>query len=385
MLHYSSPHTYAFTHKMKPIPHLHRVPLRVTAIGLLVAAMLFLNTLNGARFASAASVPADNHGSAATHYGQLLLSFITNAGQVDSAVRFQVRGSGGTLSFEATGVTLSLPGVLARHPDEQSNMDMAAQHQATRSIGLQLNFEGANAATEISGVDKLPGVANFMIGNDATQWHTNVSTFAGVVYHDLYPGIDLQYGGHAGLLKGTYAVAAGIDPSVIGWRYAGAQDTALNIDGSLRINAPDGVTLTEQLPVAWQMRDGVQTPVSVGYQIDDAGLIQFATGHYDRNAPLIIDPGLVYSTYLGGIGTDSSNGITIDSNGNAYMVGGTSGSFPVVAPFQSGYGGGGFDDQGFGIAVDSTGNTYVCGFTNSTNYPTVNAYQSTLHRAHTQV
>lgn len=112
--------------------------------------------------------------------------------------------------------------------------------------------------------------------------------------------------------------------------------------------------------------------------------------------------GLVYSTYLGGSGGDLGYGIAVDPSGDAFVAGETaSANFPTAAPFQafnaggaadvfvtelaggggslvySSYLGGSADDQGFGIALDAGGNAYVAGYTASTNFPTVNPFQST--------
>src|ERR1022692_4291600 len=111
--------------------------------------------------------------------------------------------------------------------------------------------------------------------------------------------------------------------------------------------------------------------------------------------------GLIYSTYLGGSGEDSSNGIAVDSSGNAYVTGGTSSpNFPTMNPLQptfagvqdafvaqlnptgsalvySTYLGGSGDDTGQGIAADSSGNAYVTGQTGSANFPTMNPLQPT--------
>jgi len=115
---------------------------------------------------------------------------------------------------------------------------------------------------------------------------------------------------------------------------------------------------------------------------------------------------LVYSTYLGGIGTDQGFGIAVDALGNAYVTGTTaSANFPLMNSFQSnlygtsdafvtkvnasgtdlsystylgGNDGGvvtGLAENGRGIAVDSSGNAYVIGDTLSTDFPTVNAFQ----------
>ena len=108
---------------------------------------------------------------------------------------------------------------------------------------------------------------------------------------------------------------------------------------------------------------------------------------------------LVYSTYLGGSASDQGNGIAVDSAGNAYITGYTfSADFPTASAVQpnldgpvdafvtkinssgsaltySTYLGGSNADYGDGIAVDSTGNAYVTGYTDSLDFPMVNAIQ----------
>ncbi len=397
----------------------------------LVSAVFVVGSLlgiapSGVHSVRAAADHAVPHASAAASYGNLPLSFIANAGQIDPAVHFQVRSGGGTLSFESEGVTLSLPSAIPRRglkptgyqtdplkgvkpllrtlPSGSGASDDAVMHV------LRLSFDGANPNARLNGADQLPGIANFFIGSDPSQWHTNVPTYAGVVYHDLYPGVDLQYAGHAGLLKGTYTLAAGVDPALIRWRYVGAD--SVNLDsatGNLTIHAADNLTLTEQAPIAWQTRDGKQVPVTVGYAVNADGSVQFAPGSYDRALPLVIDPGLVYSSFLGGTGNPGAlgEGIAIDGSGTVYVTGFTTSGFPTTpGAFQSGPGGyydvfvsklnpavsgaaallystylgGSGRDEGRGIAVDSSGNVYVTGTTASANFPvTAGAFQPTFH------
>ncbi|MBI4166994.1 MAG: choice-of-anchor D domain-containing protein, partial [Acidobacteria bacterium] len=126
----------------------------------------------------------------------------------------------------------------------------------------------------------------------------------------------------------------------------------------------------------------------------------------DKSRPLVIDPVLAYSTYLGGSGFEWGAAIAIDSPGNAYVTGYTpSTDFPVVNPLPapndalqggsdvfvsklsadgsallySTYLGGSNYESGKGIAVDSSGNAYMTGPTSSTDFPTLNAFQSVNH------
>lgn len=135
------------------------------------------------------------------------------------------------------------------------------------------------------------------------------------------------------------------------------------------------------------------------YVLSEDGSIAFSLGSYDRALPLIIDPALTYSTYLGGNFAEAGNGITVDLMGNFYVTGYTnSTNFPRVNAIQNSYGGGGTDafvakfdaqgqpvyltylggsssDEGFGIATDPDGNAYIHGYTGSQNFPRVNAFQ----------
>jgi uncharacterized repeat protein (TIGR01451 family) len=134
--------------------------------------------------------------------------------------------------------------------------------------------------------------------------------------------------------------------------------------------------------------------------------VGFRVAAYDPAAPLIIDPILSYSTFLGGSGIDEGHSIAVDSSGNAYIAGETdSVDFPTASPFQvipgvardafvaklnvagsalayATYLGGTGDDIAFGVTVDATGNAYVTGLTSSTNFPTASPLQAALAGDH---
>jgi hypothetical protein len=341
----------------------------------------------------------------------LPLAFIPNMGQTDPAVRFQVKSMGGMIFFTPGEVVLSLPAPSQTTLDHTRNRrDTRHGPEASRPAPnvLRLRFAGANVSPNITGVDSLPGSANFLIGNDPSAWHTDLPTYAGIVYGQLYSGVDLRYDGAVGRFKSTYTVAPGADPTRIRWHYDGATGVQVDAAGNLLIALPPVIsgttilpapTLIEQTPTAWQTIAGQRVPVAVHYTLALGGSISFVLGAYNPTQPLTIDPALNYSTPLGGVSADAGLGIAVDNAGSAYVTGETSSlNFPTAGapqPISGGaadafvsklnadgtalvystYLGGNKADAGYGIAVASDGTALVTGYTLSSNFPLVNAYQ----------
>ena len=311
-----------------------------------------------------------------TKYGRLPPSFEANQGQTSSQVKFLSRGRGFTLFLTPTDAVLNLSG-------------------SDRGSALRLNLVGANRRAKISGVDELPGRSNYFLGNDPTKWRTNVPHYAKVRYEDIYPGIDLvYYGTEQGQLEYDFIVAPGADPAAIRLEVEGAQRVDLSNDGDLLLSLAEG-ELRLRRPVVYQ--EAGRAPVAGRYVLRGRRIgVELAA--YDRRLPLIVDPVLEYSTYLGGNGADFGLGVAVDTSGNAYVTGSTdSTNFPTVNPFQgtcnscggggpdafvtkfnadgsalvySTYLGGGSQDTAVGISVDTSGNAHITGHTLSTNFPT---------------
>ena len=201
-------------------------------------------------------------------------------------------------------------------------------------------------------------------------------------------------------------VAPGTDPSVIKLAIDGAESMTIDGQGDLVLHTSGG-DVVEDAPVVYQESGGVRQPVSGQFVLEGDGQVGFVLGAYDHTRPLVIDPVLSYSTYLGGTGDDSGSGIAVDTSGNAYVTGSTSSTnFPTTpGAYQTSFGGGNEDafvtklnptgtalvystylggsnfDIGNGIAVDTSGDAYVMGSTTSTNFPTTpGAYQTILRR-----
>jgi hypothetical protein len=247
------------------------------------------------------------------------LAFVPNMGQVGSQVQYEIRRPDSRLFFADNAIGVVLPAT-----------------DSTPGSVVRLEFAGADMATIAPG-ETSGGVVNYFVGNDPQQWHEGIPTYDSVTYPALYPGISLEYGGQAGLLKGTFVVQPGSDPAQIRWRYAGGTP-ALAGDGSLLVSDPasGAELLTETAPVAWQTVDSERVTVAASYVLHDNGTVGFALGAYDRSLPLVIDPTIVYSTYLGGSAGECSFGecsIATDAAGNIYVAGSVgSRDFPLLNP-----------------------------------------------------
>jgi pimeloyl-ACP methyl ester carboxylesterase len=323
----------------------------------------------------------------------LPLSFIPNVGQSDPAVRYQLNGGSSAAFFMDEGLLLAV----ADGPETLPY--------------IRVRWENANATVRVSAGQPLPGVVNYIRGNDPRQWQSSIPTFAEIIYQELYPGVDLHYAGDNGRLKGTYLVAPGSRPAQIRWRYEGAQQVSIDPrSGDLIIvlgssdDVRSGPTIREAAPVAWQPHGSLDISVAVAYALHADGSVGFSLPDgYNANLPLVLDPTLTFSSYLGGALYDHGHAVTVDGEGNLYLKGVTrSANFPTHNPLfpllkgdsdvfiaklnadKSAYefitylGGSSSEDRlGVGgITLNAAGNIYLTGQTESNDFPILNAFQS---------
>jgi hypothetical protein len=321
-------------------------------------------------------------------YGRLPIRFEENAGQTGAEVKFLARGGGYNLFLTQSEAVLILPRL-------RSRSDADAQ-----SI-VRMKLIGADTAPQMEGLDRLPGRSNYLIGRDESRWRRNVASFAKVRYRSVYPGIDLIYYGNQRELEYDFVVAPSADPQLIRLGFVGADQIEIDAQGDIVLQTAYG-EVRQRKPLAYQEADGVRQEIASRYVLKGNREVGFELGEYDRTRPLVIDPVLAYSTYLGGSSGELTGYIAIDGAGNAYVTGITySSDFPTADPLQpnpgadndrgdvfvtklnregtalvySTYLGGSDYDDSNGMAVDEDGNAYVTGRTQSLDFPTENALQ----------
>jgi hypothetical protein len=315
-------------------------------------------------------------------YGKLPLLFIENQGQLDSTVEYYIKSPAQTLYLTQDGIVFDL-----------------TRHSQAERLVFRLDFLNSNSSSTVEGVDKNSAVVNYFTGNDPGKWHTDIPTYNEVVYHDIYPSVDLRLFSKGNALEYDFVVGPGARPEDIALAYEGID--GLRIEDSRLVAASGFGDIEQYKPYIYQQIGGEKVQVDGGFKLGGGNTYGFQVAAYDNRYPLVIDPMLAYSTYLGGSGDDVGYSIAVDSAGCAYVGGDTnSANFPTQNSYQgtdagdydvfvaklspagnsliySTYLGGSSFDLGFGIAVDSSGSAYVTGRTFSGNFPTRNPYQGT--------
>lgn len=341
-----------------------------------------------------------------TDFGRMPLYFIANKGQLDDQVAYYVQGKDKTLYFTPGGVTFALSRadnagdkrspLVSRDRSMAESSDAArvkAQDSAsgdTERCVVKLDFVGANHDVRPVGQEETGAVVIYFRGQPK-DWHTGLATYSGIIYSDLWAGIDLAYSGTADRLKYEFVIHPGVDPAAIRLAYRGVTDLKVNDIGRLVVATPTG-SFEDDAPVAYQVINGRRVAVPLAYrilkndgraaggekgkyleknrsaahggaEISESRDYGFRVGAYDASQPLILDPAvLVYCGHVGGSAAERVRGIAVDSSGCAYVTGqaySDETTFPVaVGPSLTGYG-----DDAFVAKVKADGSGLVyCGF-----------------------
>ena len=348
-------------------------------------------------------------------YGKLPLAFVANKGQQTRPVRFYATSPRATVYFTPTEVVFHFaeqeiepapPVGLAGAEPGPPRSDAAA---GGRELVVRVGFADANPNVILEGQEELPGRVNIFRGRDPSQWLTAIPTYRKLIYRNLWDGIDLVYYGMPGCgMKYDLVLRPGADPSKIRLRYSGCDPLAVSAAGELVIGTPFG-PIVEQRPEAYQEINGERVAVPASFVVVVDAVAWRLVG-YDSRYPVVIDPGIVYGTFLGGTKNDQANSIAVDGAGCTYVTGLTASTgFPTTAgafdtsygantqevfvtklnaagtglvysTFLSGVYGGSSTNSGNGIAVDAAGCAYVTGYTYISDFPTTEgAYDTSFN------
>jgi len=265
-------------------------------------------------------------------------------------------------------------------------------------VSVRTKFLNTRRDAHLQPSDQLSSHTNYFLGNSPRLWRTNVPNFAQVRVDNLYPGIDLVYQGARGSLEYDFVLHPGADPRAIAFQLGGADSAGIDHSGDLVLYA-FGDEVRWRAPQLYQERDGTRRPVKGAFEVSGRR-VRFRVGEYDHSRPLVIDPSLGYSSFLGGSANEVARQVATDSQGNVYLIGSTtSTNLPILGGFRAELGGtadafvakfsaagklvylsylGGSQlDIGTSLAVDAAGDIYVTGMTRSYDFPvTEGAYQS---------
>ncbi|MFC1849548.1 SBBP repeat-containing protein [candidate division CSSED10-310 bacterium] len=325
----------------------------------------------------------------------IAVPFIENNGQVAPHVAYYARILNGIVFVSREGrLVYSLIRLESHEPDAGQKM---------KRLTFQEEFDNSLIGA-VTGEKQAVTKVNIFKGQDPSQWRSSLNTYEIVDCGDVYPDIQLVLKAcHRNVEKIFYA-QPGSKPEDIRIRVKGAQELRVNQDGELEVVTSSGIVAFTK-PLAYQEvslndQNYFTHNIDIDYVVDQ-DTYGFKIGAYDDRLTLIIDP-LLASTFLGGssLDGDNGNGVTVDGNGNVYVIGWVpSTDFPTTPGaydtthngendifvsklssdlstlISSTFLGGSDIDFGYVITLDQAGNVYITGATDSTDFPaTTGAY-----------
>jgi len=355
------------------------------AVGLVVLSALGLAMFAGHGLRAGKAARTASPALASNVQGGLIrlpLTFVENQGQWDSPARFVAQKGNMAVRFEKDAFTLQM-----------ENRD----GDRVKGVAVRMAFEGASEKATLEGEGKQEGRYNYFLGNDRTKWKTDVPGYSSAMYKNLYDGVDLRVREQEGRLEYDVLLAPGADLSQVAIRCEGVQKLALGKDGSLVMETALG-PITQKPPATWYvLPSGERKQAQARYRVMDGKRYGFEVPDLEPELALVIDPGLVWSTFLGGNNNDwpgfgrpilpDSAGVTVcgktyssnfprtpgayDTSYNGGADGfvarlSADGSSLIWATFLGGSG----DDWAFSIVQDPSGALAMTGQTASVNFPT---------------
>lgn len=339
------------------------------------------------------------------------IQFTANHGQYHDLVLYRADANGAVIWLTQNDIyyhfTRLIPSQDATDPPVELGHLSSQRSDSLASLVVKMSLLGAQSSNPVEGQGALGSTNNYFLGANRQTWRTNVPNYQEVVYQQVYAGIDLKFKSVYAHLEYDFIVAPLADPGQIRLQYHGIDSLEIDGSGDLIAHTAFG-QLRKTRPYTYQLDGEQQFTLDVNYILFGNNTFGFDLGpEYDSTLPLIIDPVLSYSGFIGGGANDYGRGVAIDTLGCAYVTGYTNSlDFPVAAALDETYndttpsahdvfvlkfaatgdsliystyiGGAEADDRGLGIAVNGQGEVYVTGVTKSSDFPIANAAQASI-------
>lgn len=271
-----------------------------------------------------------------------VLPFIENKGQLPEQVLYQVPLGGGALYLEQDRWVYQI----IKRPHTHGQEKKPNWQDDVKGHVFNMWFENANMSASVSASYPRQDYINYFQGNDPAKWASHVKQYAMVEYSDIYSCIDLSVYSKNHNLKYDLVVRPGGDPADISLQFEGMNQLQI-VNGDLVIDLATG-QLRELAPYAYTIVDGIETEVPCQFVLEN-NRVSFAFPEgYDESQELIIDPTLVFSSYVGS--TADSWGFTATYDVAGHLYGGSlvfANGYPTTvgefAPYDDSFNGGNTD------------------------------------------
>jgi RHS repeat-associated protein len=248
------------------------------------------------------------------------MSFETNVGQSDPAVKFLSHAAGYTLFLTGPSAVLALPKASGSGPGTAASGEDV----------VTLNFAGANADAGVIGEDPLAYRTNYFLGDQA---YTDIPNYARVRVDSVYQGISIEYyGNSSGSLEYDLVAAPNADLGQVRLQVSGIATQSIDPAGNLTLQTADGARLVQHAPSLYQQEpDGTRRPVSGQFALNADGTVGFTASGYDPARGLVVDPVVDFASFVGGSASNGAVAVAANGNGSTYIVENTTSTdYPIV-------------------------------------------------------
>jgi len=222
---------------------------------------------------------------------------------------------------------------------------------------IDVEFLNCNKNATIDKYGESDNYFNFYLGHTGNDGVRNVKYFDKVIYRDIYPNIDVEFYTTSTGIKYNIIVKPGGNVNEVRMRYQGQDELLATNHRSIKINTSEGwieESLGEVYTDNGEQGVGFRNNVNAMYRLNGE-IINIEVGDYNRTKELIIDPGVVWGTYYGGVHREGINAVGHDELNNVLATGYTvsTSNIATSGAFKTTYSGGEFD--AFLVKLDYSG------------------------------